>query len=104
MGKRRTRKDKEKALHQFTISWDDRQEKTLPEASVNRQKANAVSEHNPIVTENKNAILMAIHEPAEAIKKDLIKSMLLVSFILGLELVIYLAWNVNWNIRFPFFR
>jgi hypothetical protein len=95
MSKRRTRKDKEKALHQFIISWDGRQEKTPSEASVNRQKIDVVSGYNPIISENKNAIPMAIRAPSEAIKKDLIKNMLLVSFILGLELVIYLAWNVK---------
>ena len=67
---RRTRKQKEHAHHPFTVTWEPNQ------AHVKRE--------TKIEPEAKLALTTA--------KRDIIKSLLLASLILGMEVVIYLAW------------
>lgn len=82
MGKHRTRKEKETAKHQFTLSW---------EARVKRQKNIGSNDLNSSSNKPKSAETSAQDAYQPNIKRDLFKSLILVSFILCLELVIYLA-------------
>ncbi len=95
MGKRRTRREKEGAHHQFTLSWQPEAKKTLFEPHVKGQLKNLpeakTDRHEPV----KNADILTKVGPVEPIKRDIIKSLILASLILGTELVIYLAWNVK---------
>lgn len=86
MSKRRTRKEKQQAKHRFPAPF---------EAGVKGQK-NIGYEAKPGKHEgSKSADLTAQAGSTLPIKRDIIKSLLLVSFILSLELVVYLAWNVR---------
>jgi hypothetical protein len=83
----RTRKDKEHPHYNFLYSWSP------SEARVNREsqltnKVGAVK-----LSASKRADIQAKEDSMHRIKKDIIKSLILVSFILILELVVYLAWN-----------
>lgn len=82
--KRRTRKQKEKAHH----------ESGFPSAgSVKRQLENDKSLKISKKTKAKNAEVMAKEESLASTKREVIKSLILASFIIALEIVIYLAWN-----------
>lgn len=83
MSKRRTRKEKEKAKHTFTFTF---------EPDVKGQKKDKLEARNSKFETIKNASLSAKHNQFEPIKRDIIKSLILVSLILGMELVIYLGW------------
>ena len=86
MSKRRTRKEKQQAKHQFPAPF---------EAGVKGQNNIGYETKPGKHEEGKNADLTAQAGSVLPIKRDIIKSLLLVSFILSLELVVYLAWNVR---------
>jgi hypothetical protein len=104
VSKHRTRENKEKAHHQFTLSWSPKIANTVSEAGVNRQFKEGTETANNKITPAEKAMFLAKDISIEATKKDLVTSLILVSFILGLELVIYLAVNQGWNIEVPFLR
>lgn len=86
----RTRKEKESPHYGFLVSW---QPKGGSEAHVKREseyKANVTS----LKTDNpKKADLLAQDGSGTRIKKDIARSLIIVSLILILELVVYLAWT-----------
>ncbi|KKR39552.1 MAG: hypothetical protein UT72_C0006G0011 [Candidatus Woesebacteria bacterium GW2011_GWB1_40_101] len=84
MAKRRTRKEKERAKHTFTFTF---------EPDVKRQKKGELKAQNLKLDAYENAKLSAKDSQFEPIKRDIVKSLILASLILGLELVIYLGWN-----------
>jgi len=95
MAKRRTRKEKERALHRIAISW-------TPEPEIKAEKADVKGQFNfepkrakakPLKEEN--AIIKAKDASLASIKRDILKSIILASLILALEVVIYLAWHVR---------
>jgi len=91
MSKRRTRKQKEKAKHQFTFP-------SSPGVSQARVKGQNNIGYEAKISQDegsKSADLTAQAGSTPSAKRDIIKSLLLVSFILSLELVVYLAWNVK---------
>jgi hypothetical protein len=68
---KRTRKKKESPNYGFLVSW------TPGEAHVKRERKNEI--------EPKLAQI--------SVKKDIVRSLILVSLILTVELVVYLAWS-----------
>lgn len=86
---RRTRKDKQNAVHHFSLSWSP---EAKNKASVKRQIVSAGGRLKAKQSDKKNALLLAKEAGLASIKKDLVKSLILSSLILTLEVVLYLAW------------
>lgn len=86
----RTRKQKENPHYNFLYSW---QPKGGGEARVKGESKTAPEQKIPKSSASKNAEIQAKDESTVRIKKDIIRSLFLVSFILALELVVYLAWK-----------
>lgn len=86
MAKRRTRKEKETAQHEFAISWD-------PENTVKSQKHKRVVSEAVSLSTSKSSNTTASILELGSIKKDIIKSISIASFILVFELVIYFFWK-----------
>jgi len=87
---RRTRKDKLNAVHHFSLSWPDEAEN---KPDVNRQIVSGTSSLKAKQQGKKNAMLLAKEAGLASVKKELIKSLILTSLILTLEVVLYLAWR-----------
>jgi hypothetical protein len=68
-------------------SWDH------PEARVKGESALTHKSTSVKLSASKNAEIQAKEDSLARIKKDIIKSLILVSFIIILELVVYLAWS-----------
>jgi hypothetical protein len=83
----RTRKNKEHPHYNFLYSW------VPSEAHVKRESVLINKENVVKLSASKRAEIQAKEDSFERIKKDIIKSLILVSFILILELVVYLAWS-----------
>jgi hypothetical protein len=88
MAQHRTRKQKETTNYQFLVSW---QPKASSQARVNRESALIEKEPKLKTVPAKRAYLLAKDEALYGNKKDILKSLILVSFILILEVVVYLA-------------
>ncbi len=86
MGKRRTRKDKVKARHTFNLSW-------VPEAGVKGQFNSEADKLMPKPVRAEMAMSKAKDAPFTSLKRDILKSLIVASLILALEVVIYLAWS-----------
>ena len=71
----RTRQNKENPHYSFLVSWEPG--KMSSQAHVKRE--------GKIAPEAKLANL--------SVKKDIFRSLILISFMLALEVVVYLAWN-----------
>jgi|GEM_PF-2427584 hypothetical protein len=93
MSKRRTRKDKEKAIHHFTLSWENKPEKASVEPPVKTQIKNVDNSINESGTLTKKTLSMAKDDMSGSTKHRIFKSLILVSLILGIEVVIYFIWN-----------
>ena len=91
MAKRRTRKDKEGAKHQFLISWQGKAKKDQIESNVKGQFENKRNPAEAIRRDAKKAVNMAKDNQLSFIKRDVAKSLILASFILILELVVYFS-------------
>ena len=72
MSKKRTRKQKENASHNFMYSWD---KNPSTQISVNRETGRI---KNPNIADT-------------SVKKEIVRSLLISSLVLALELVIYFA-------------
>jgi hypothetical protein len=86
----RTRKDKENPHYGFLVSWqpnDRSQARVKGESSSVKISESATTRHG------EKAVSMAQGTVALGTKKSIIRSLILISFILILELVVYLAWN-----------
>ena len=93
MSKRRTRAQKEKANRQFSIYLQSEPEKIRYEPAVKRQFKKVITKKTSKISKIKNAVPTAKLKGLGSIKRDLIKSLILASLILGTELVLYLAWS-----------
>ena len=69
--KRRTRKQKESVHHPFAVSWEPERARVKRETKID--------------PEAKIALTTA--------KRDILKSLILASLILGMEVVLYLGWS-----------
>lgn len=93
MAKRRTRKQKEKAKHNFIKIHKISLKKDSFEPIVKGQfKTNKKARHKQSGTPNK-AMESAKDSSIVEVKKELLKSLLLASLIIGIEVMIYLAWQ-----------
>lgn len=95
MSKRRTKKEKLAAKHQFAISWQPSTKTSTPQAHVKGQFTNRQVEAGRPGVKEKRADFLDKDSNLSKIKKDIKKSLIIVSLIIGTELVIYLAWNVR---------
>lgn len=83
----RTRKNKENPHYNFLYSW------TPSEPGVKRETNLEDKKINMKLSPSKMAEIQAKEDSAVRIKKDILKSLILVSLVLILELVVYLAWS-----------
>ena len=72
--------------HKPTLSWS-------PESRVNRQINIGSNQKTADSKGTERADLLAKDRSGSNTKRDIIKSLITVSFILCLELVVYLAWK-----------
>ncbi len=95
MAEHRTRKQKETPHYQFLVSWSPTRRVYDPEgssqASVKGEPTLSTNAPTPERVSTKRAYLLAKDDESPRIKKDIIRSLILVSFILILEVVVYLA-------------
>jgi hypothetical protein len=91
MGIQRTRKQKENVHHNFVLSWNPSQ---LP-IGVKGQKNIGHEAKMSTGKMAKNADLLAQEALSNPTKHNIIKSLIIISLILCLELVIYSLWNVR---------
>jgi hypothetical protein len=90
MTKRRTKKQKEKAKHQFLLNWKPEAKIVTSEPVVKGQFKKAPRHKSPKLGKTKKALLSAKDRNLASIRKDIFKSIIIASLILSLELVIYL--------------
>ena len=88
MAKRRTKKEKIKATHNFQISWQPSLNKANSEANVKRQLDNPKKTLHSNWSVNKNAVASAQDYDLVSIKRDIVKSLSLTALILCVELMI----------------
>lgn len=90
MAELRSRKNKENPHYNFLISW---QPKNTSQARVKREQFSNEKVDLATIRHGKSAESMAQGAPNVHTKKGIVRSLILISFILILELVVYLAWN-----------
>lgn len=86
MAKRRTKKQKEKAKHTFDLSWSPSEPDVKGQFNFEPKKPRSSSH------KHESALSLAKDGSLASIKKDIVKSLIIVSLILALEVVLYLAW------------
>jgi len=92
MVKKRTRKEKKEAHYQFL--WKLNQAEIVPQVSLVKSHFPTKEISAPKTkTEAKKATNSEKDLNITAIKKDMLKSIVLTTFILSLELVLYFAWK-----------
>lgn len=90
MAIQRTRKNKENPHYGFLVSWQPKapsQARVKGESKLEKFLSPATTRHG------EKAVSMAQGALASGTKKSIIRSLILIGFILILELVVYLAWN-----------
>lgn len=85
MAVHRTRKNKENPHYNFLYSWKPSEPRVNRESNLPEKTLKTGQSHT------KRANLLAKDDETPRIKKDIIKSLILVSFVLILEMMIYLA-------------
>lgn len=86
MAKRRTKRQKQKARHAFSLSWSPSEPDVKGQFNFEPNKPRTNSR------KHESALSLAKDGSLASIKKDIIKSLIIVSLILALEVVLYLAW------------
>lgn len=98
MAKRRTKKQKQKTEkrrgleNDYKISWSPRSNSKTPEPRVKGQIQKADSKNIASFKNSKTAEVSVKDENLESAKKDILKSLKLVSLMLALEIMLYLGW------------
>jgi len=87
---KRTLRDKENPHYGFLVSW---QPKARSQARVKGEINSGKFSPPATIRHEKKAVSMAQDELASGTKKGIIRSLILIGFILFLELVVYLAWR-----------
>ena len=90
MAEHRSRKNKENPHYGFLVSW---QPKDHSQARVKGESNPTKTSESAIVRHGKKAVSLAQDELASDNKKSIIRSLILIGFVLILELVVYLAWS-----------
>ncbi len=88
--KRRTRKQKEKVSHSFTVEWKPSTKSTKRETSVKGQLNLGTKAKSSGMRHRNKARHTALASSMPNLKKEVLKSLFLFSLILGVEVVIYL--------------
>ncbi len=88
--KRRTRKQKENVKHSFTVEWKPSTKSNKSKTSVKGQLNSGTEKKSSGVRQRNNAKHTALGSSMPSLKKEVTKSLLLFSLILGVEVVIYL--------------
>lgn len=86
----RTRKSKENPHYGFLVSWEPKDSKN---EAVKRETKREPKSAPALLRQKKNADSLAQAEPNNLVKKGILRSLFIISLVLILELVIYLAWN-----------
>lgn len=86
----RTRKNKENPHYGFLVSWEPKAENKL---RVKRETEIHADNRLASNMRVKKADSLARVEARVNVKKDILRSLIIISLIIILELVIYLAWN-----------
>ena len=96
MAKKRTKKQKQKAKHQFTVSWEPssglsstKHKRGKSDTPVKRQTKHPARQGKRKITKSEKATITAKDNNLASIKKDLIKSLMIASLVLSLEVVLY---------------
>lgn len=92
MSKKRTRKQKQNTKYTFAYKILDEAKKINFEPTVKRQKKNTIEAPLTKSEPRESAQATAKDSYQSYIRKDIRKSLIIVSLILALEVVIYLAW------------
>jgi len=93
MAKRRTKKQKEKAKHNFQVSWEpssSKDKKSRSEASVKGQLTTDKIRSGSKRKNNNITKITGQNDDLASIKKDIRKSLLFTAIILASEIVLYL--------------
>lgn len=90
MSGKKSYKSKKNPHYGFLISQQENQSKI---AYVNRETNFAKFNHTASVKHSEKADSLAQPEAKTLTKKDILRSLAIISLILILELVVYLAWN-----------
>ena len=100
MAKRRTKKQKIQAKRQFLYKTSGTSDAPKPKAKkrsskpvVKRQFQKSTKSPTKLVPRIKNTIHSAKYSDLGSIKLDIIKSLVVTSLIIGIELMLYLAWS-----------
>lgn len=96
MSKRRTRKQKENASHNFSVSWkptDLKSNRSKIGSSVKNQNTIPISVNNSNIDVGNSAKYTDKYFNLASMKRDLIKSLTFASLILASELVLYFIWQ-----------
>lgn len=93
MAKRRTKREKINPHHRFTISWSPEAKNGAAGSNVKRQITRGFEAKSAPARIAKSAETLAKQDDSSVAKRAIFRSLLVVSFILSLELVIYLAWH-----------
>jgi len=92
MSKKRTKKQKQNTKYTFAYKLIDEAKNFNFEPTVNRQIKNTIKGVTKTQRPTKNAEPTAKDIYRDYISKDIRKSLIIVSLILALEVVLYLAW------------
>lgn len=87
MAEHRTRKDKENPHYNFLYSW------TPSKPHVKGESNSTLLTPSPKLSAAKIADIQAKDEASVRIKKGIVRSLVTISFVLILEVVVYLAWK-----------
>jgi len=90
MSKRRTRKEKKEAHHSFTISWKPEAKNASFKADVNRQIGNDKKTEELKNLKKESVVILALNSDLASIRKNIFKSLIFATLILGSEIVLYL--------------
>lgn len=93
MSKKRSLKQKKHTRHPFLVNWQVEPKKRLELKAVKGQKKAEVKPASASSLDANNAELLDKDTNIASITKQVIKSLVIVSLILGLEMVIYLVWR-----------
>jgi|GEM_PF-5078780 len=89
--KRRTKKQKLKAKHQFTVSWGETRKNTKNNILVKGQSNSDKNKNVSRMKHSNKAENKAEVTSLASTKRNLIKSLIVASLILSLEVMLYLA-------------
>jgi len=86
----RTRKNKQSPHYGFLVSW---QPKQVSQARVKGELDSGEISDSATTRHRKKAVSLAQAGLASNAKKGIFRSLILISFVLILELMVYLAWS-----------